>query len=108
MLEVPGVTVMRTGSIGAASTITLRGSSADEVRVFVDGVPVNIASGGAVDMSTLPLGDVERVEVYRGTSPLAFGESALGGVVSITTRTPGRRAPARAAGWARSARCSAT
>ncbi len=96
MREVPGVNVVRTGSIGAASTITLRGSNADQVRVFVDGVPVNIAAGGGVDVSTLPIGDVESVEVYRGSSPLAFGESAMGGVISITTRTPGQaRARAR-------------
>ena len=90
MREVPGVNVVRTGSIGAASTITLRGSNSDQVRVFVDGVPVNIVAGGGVDVSTLPIGDVESVEVYRGSSPLAFGESAMGGVVSITTRTPGQ------------------
>jgi len=96
MREVPGVNVVRTGSIGAASTITLRGANPDQVRVFVDGVPVNIAAGGGVDMSTLPIGDVESVEVYRGSSPLAFGESALGGVIAITTRTPGQtRARAR-------------
>jgi vitamin B12 transporter len=90
MREVPGVNVVRTGSIGAASTITLRGSNADQVRIYVDGVPVNIAAGGGVDVSTLPIGDVERVDVYRGSSPLVFGESALGGIISITTRTPGQ------------------
>ncbi len=89
LLEVPGVITTRTGSLGSYATISLRGSSPDEVRIYLDGVPLNGASGGAVDVSALPLGDVERVEVYRGTSPLAFGESALGGIVSITTRTPG-------------------
>jgi iron complex outermembrane receptor protein len=87
--EVPGVIVTRSGSLGAISTLALRGSNPDEVRVYLDGVPLNLAEGGAVDISTLPLGDVERVEVYRGSTPLAFGESALGGVISITTRTPG-------------------
>ena len=97
LLPVPGVTVTRTGSLGAFSTLTLRGANPDEVRVYVDGVPLGIAAGGGIDLSTLPLGDVERIEVYRGTTPLAFGESALGGVISITTRTPGaRRAAARA------------
>src|SRR6185312_9295622 len=89
LLQVPGVTVTRTGSSQAFSTITLRGSNPDQVAIYVDGVPLAIAQGGGVDVSTLPLGDVERVEVYRGTTPLVFGESALGGVVSITTRTPG-------------------
>ena len=62
----------------------------------MDGVPLNIAAGGGVDISTLPIGDVERVEVYRGSSPLAFGQSAMGGIVSITTRTPGETRGARA------------
>jgi outer membrane cobalamin receptor len=86
--EVPGVTIARTGSTVAFTSIALRGSNPDEVLVYVDGVPLNIAEGGGVDISTLPLGDVERVEVYRGSTPLAFGESALGGVISIITRTP--------------------
>jgi len=98
LLEVPGVTVTRTGSLGSFSTLTLRGANPDEVRMYLDGVPLNIAAGGAVDLSTLPLGDVERVEVYRGTTPLAFAESALGGVVSITTRTPGTTRSAARAG----------
>lgn len=98
LLEVPGVVVARTGSTTGFATLALRGSNPDEVLIYVDGVPLNIAEGGGVDISTLPLGDVERVEVYRGTTPLAFGEAALGGVVSITTRTPGAtRVQARAA-----------
>jgi iron complex outermembrane receptor protein len=99
LAEVPGVNVVRTGSLGKLTTITLRGSNPDQVRIFIDGVPVNIAAGGGVDVSTLPIGDVERVEVYRGASPLEFGESALGGIIAITTRTPGIvRAGARSGG----------
>ncbi|HVR02722.1 MAG TPA: TonB-dependent receptor [Polyangia bacterium] len=89
MTEVPGVTTTRTGALGSFTTLSLRGSNPDQVRFVIDGVPIAIAEGGAVDVSTLPLGDVERVEVYRGQAPLAFGESALGGIVSITTHTPG-------------------
>jgi outer membrane receptor protein involved in Fe transport len=98
LLEVPGVVVARTGSTTEFASLALRGSNPDEVLIYVDGVPLNIAEGGGVDISTLPLGDVERVEIYRGTTPLAFGESTLGGVVSITTRTPSTTpAQARAA-----------
>jgi vitamin B12 transporter len=89
MLEIPGVTTTRTGALGSFTTLSLRGSNPDQVRVFIDGVPIAIAEGGGVDLSTLPLGDVDRVEVYRGQAPLSFGESAMGGILSITTRTPG-------------------
>jgi iron complex outermembrane receptor protein len=98
MTEVPGVTTTRTGALGSFTTLSLRGSNPDQVRFVVDGVPLAIAEGGAVDVSTLPLGDVERVEVYRGQAPLAFGESAMGGIVSITTRTPGTPALGARAG----------
>src|SRR6185369_7259642 len=54
---------------------------------------------GGIDISTLPLGDVERIEIYRGTTPIAFPESAMGGIVSIVTRAPGeRRLTVRAGG----------
>lgn len=97
--EAPGVTVTRLGGLGAWSTLSLRGSTPDQVRVFLDGVPLNLAVGGAVDLSTVPLGDVERIEIYRGMTPIAFGESALGGVVSVTTRDPaGRRLTAELGG----------
>lgn len=99
LLEVPGANVTRRGGFGSFATVSLRGSNPDEVRIYIDGIPLNQAVGGAVDLSTLPLGDVERVEIYRGSTPIAFGESALGGVVSISTHTPGRtRATARAGG----------
>jgi|GEM_PF-644403 len=89
LLEVPGANVTRRGGLGAFATVSLRGSNPDEVRIYIDGVPLNQAVGGAVDLSMLPLGDVERIEVYRGSTPMRFGESSLGGVVSISTQTPG-------------------
>jgi iron complex outermembrane receptor protein len=86
--ELPGVTVTRMGGIGSVAQISLRGSTWNQVNVYVDGVQLNSGVGGGVDLSTLPIGDIERIEVYRGSSPIAFGSSALGGVVSITTRSP--------------------
>jgi iron complex outermembrane receptor protein len=89
--QVPGVTVTRSGGIGDFATVTLRGSNPDEVRIYVDGVPLNLAAGGGIDISTIPIGDVERIEIYRGTTPIGFAESALGGIIAITTRAPGAR-----------------
>ncbi len=88
LVEVPGVVVTRSGGVGDFATVSLRGSNPDEVSFYVDGVPLAVASGGSVDLSTLPLGDVERIEIYRGSTPIGFAESALGGIVSITTRAP--------------------
>ncbi len=81
-----GVRVTRLGGPAAFSTLSIRGSTADQVMVVLDGIPLNAAAGGPVDLSRLPLGNLERVEVYRGTVPARFGASAIGGAVVLTTR----------------------
>ncbi|MFH1529231.1 MAG: TonB-dependent receptor [Pseudomonadota bacterium] len=83
-----GVRVTRLGGPAAFSTLSIRGSTGDQVLVIIDGIPLNAAAGGAVDLSRLPLGNLERIEVYRGTVPLCLGASAIGGAVSLATRRP--------------------
>jgi iron complex outermembrane receptor protein len=86
--EQAGAVVTRLGGMGSTATVSLRGSTSNQVLVYVDGVPFNTATGGGVDLGAIPLGDVERIEIYRGMSPIGFGASAIGGVVSITTAMP--------------------
>jgi outer membrane receptor protein involved in Fe transport len=83
--ELPGVTVTRFGGLGTLATLSLRGSSANQVEVYFDGVPLSAASGEGVDISLFPAVDLGTVEVYRGMSPIAFGTSAMGGIVSLGT-----------------------
>ena len=83
--EQAGASVTRLGGLGSTATISLRGSTANQVLVYLDGVPLNSATGGGVDLGAIPLGDIERIEIYRGMSPIGFGASSIGGVVSLTT-----------------------
>ncbi len=86
-----GVRVTKLGGPASFSTLSIRGSTSDQVSVILDGIPLNSAAGGPVDLSRIPLGNIERVEIYRGTAPLLFGGSAIGGAVSVTTRTARNR-----------------
>ena len=43
------------------ATVSIRGGSPDQVLVLYDGVPVQGALTGAVDLSTVPLDGVEKV-----------------------------------------------
>jgi iron complex outermembrane receptor protein len=67
------------------ATLSLRGSSANQVEVYFDGVPLSAASGGGVDIGLIPVVDLDSVEVYRGMSPIVFGTSAMGGIVSLSS-----------------------
>ena len=80
-----GVQVRQSGGLGSFSTVSLRGSSSDQVMVFMDGVLLNDASGGGVDLSTISLSDVAAIEVYRGVTPVNFNKASIGGVVNIRT-----------------------
>ncbi len=80
-----GVQVRQSGGLGSFSSVSLRGSSSDQVMVFMDGIPLNDASGGGVDLSTISLSDVAAIEIYRGATPINFGSSSIGGVVNIRT-----------------------
>ena len=79
-----GVQVKRLGGLGAFSTVSIRGSSSEQVDVYLDGVPLNVALGGGVDLGNLPLAQIDQVEVYRGAGA---GGGGLGGAVHIRTRT---------------------
>ncbi len=75
---------------GVESTADLRGfntgSLATSALVVVDGVRVNEPDTGYVNFELIPLSDVERVEVIRGSSSALFGEGGLGGVINVATR----------------------
>ena len=90
--EAVGVSVRRYGGLGSYSAISIRGSTAEQVQIYLDGVPLNRATGGGVDLGSLPLHGVEVIDVYRGAVPGRFGGNSIGGVVHIRTRAArGRR-----------------
>ncbi len=68
-------------------TIQIRGSDADEVNVYLDGILLNnMRTGDAADLSIIPVENIESVEVLKGGNSALLGQGAFGGVVNITTR----------------------
>ncbi len=74
-----------------SSTISLRNLGAQRTLVLVDGlrwVNESSASGvsGAVDLNTIPLSVVERIEILADGASALYGSDAIGGVVNIITK----------------------
>lgn len=88
LLTVPGVHVREVNGKGQYTTVTMRGSTAAQVGIFIDGVLANLGGDTAVDLSTIPVKNVERIEVYRGYIPSRFGGTFMGGVINIVTKKP--------------------
>jgi len=93
----PGVNVKRYGGLGQLSTVSIRGSSSEQVLVLLDGIRLNTGEGGAVDFSTIPVESIEKIEVIRGGGATLYGSDAVGGVVNIVTRKADRPAALSAA-----------
>ncbi|MBN2041945.1 MAG: TonB-dependent receptor [Spirochaetes bacterium] len=84
-----GIQVRKAGGLGSFASVSIRGSTTEQVLVFIDGVLLNEASGGGVDLSNISLADVESIEIYRGITPLQFGMASIGGAINIRTRRTG-------------------
>ncbi|MBF0197215.1 MAG: TonB-dependent receptor [Planctomycetes bacterium] len=90
-----GTQVRRIGSEGSYATVSIRASSPNQVKVFMDGVPLSEGSGGGVDLSKISLDELERIEIYRGTAPAKFGVSPIGGAINLVTKRVGRQSQAQ-------------
>ncbi|HZV79884.1 MAG TPA: TonB-dependent receptor [Candidatus Binatus sp.] len=83
---VPGVLVRQTGTAGALQTVSLRGDSAAQTLILLDGRPVNEADTGVTDFTSMPLDGVATITVLEGGLSSRYGSGAIGGVVEITTK----------------------
>ncbi|MGC4088937.1 MAG: TonB-dependent siderophore myxochelin receptor MxcH [Polyangiaceae bacterium] len=80
-----GVSVRRSGGLGSDSRFSLNGLQDDQVRSFLDGVPLELRYPFNNGLANVPVNLVERVEIYRGVVPVRFGADALGGAVNLVT-----------------------
>jgi len=95
MQRMPEFSLFRRASSMVAHPTTqgaaLRGvkpSGTSRVLVLLDGVPLNDPFGGWILWQRLPLYEIERIELYRGTSAHVWGNYALSGAINIISRQP--------------------
>jgi len=88
LAQLPGLQLRRLGGAGDPAYAGIRGSSSQQVEVWVDGVPLNPLGSRSIDLSELSLDDYDRVEVWRGFSPADLGGAPIGGVIHLIS-SPG-------------------
>ena len=76
----------RNGGAGKVTSFFLRGEDSVNMVLMIDGVRAQTDAIGALQITDIPLGMVERVEILRGNASALYGEAAIGGVIQITTR----------------------
>ncbi|WP_394673265.1 TonB-dependent receptor [Limnobacter sp.] len=89
LAQQPGVQMSANGSYRSNTNVFLRGASATQTILLVDGVRVGSATSGGFSLETIPLESIERIEILRGAASALYGPDAVGGVIQIITRQAG-------------------
>jgi vitamin B12 transporter len=84
--EVPGLSVVQTGTPGQLTSVFMRGLPSQDMQVLLNGIPINQGLAGQFDFANLTTDDIDRIEVVRGPQSTIYGPRALAGVVQIFTK----------------------
>jgi vitamin B12 transporter len=86
LARLPGVEFQRNGGPGTTTGVFLRGSESRFTAVYIDGVRIDSQATGGAAWESIPVGQIDRIEVLRGPAAAVYGSDALGGVVQIFTK----------------------
>jgi iron complex outermembrane receptor protein len=75
-------------SFGGAALVSLRGLGASRTLVLVNGrrMPKAPLTGASNDLSMIPMGAIERIEILRDGASAIYGSDAIGGVINVILR----------------------
>ena len=74
------------GTLGSIKNLRIRNSTADQVLILLNGVPLSGSGKGAINLALIPTESVERIEIIQGSCSALYGANAVGGVVNIITK----------------------
>ena len=82
-----GVDVRQRGGNGMQTDISIRGGTADQIGVYIDGICISDAqTGHNVFSIPLEISDIERIEILEGPAGRTYGPSSMMGAINIITK----------------------
>ena len=87
---VPGI-VIRQNSAGKLTSLSMRGGNSGSTMIMIDGNPINDASSisSDIDLSSIPVDNIEKIEIIKGPVSASLGTSAMNGAINIITKKGG-------------------
>ncbi|MBI3730301.1 MAG: TonB-dependent receptor [Burkholderiales bacterium] len=81
-----GIEITRNGGPGTTASVFMRGGNNAQNVVLIDGVRIGSSTTGGATWSSIPLSQIERIEVVYGPLSSLYGADAMGGVIQIFTK----------------------
>ena len=82
-----GVDVRQRGNFGVQTDVSIGGGTFDQIAILLNGININNPQTGHLTADfPVSVSDIERIEIYDGTSARIFGSQALNGAINIITR----------------------
>ena len=85
--EVPGLSIVQTGTPGQLTSLFTRGLGSDQTQVLLDGIPINQGLAGLFNFADLVVDDIDRIEIVRGPQSTLYGPRALAGWCRFSRNT---------------------
>ena len=82
----PGIFIVP--DFGGGNGVQIQGLDSQYTLLLIDGSPVIGRQSGTLDLDRISIGNIEQIEIIKGSSSSLYGTDAIGGVVNlITSRT---------------------
>lgn len=86
-----GIRANEYGGTGSRSEISIRGANTSQTGIYIEGIPLNSAYGGAVNTGDIPVQLFSEARVYKSYSPLYLSGSHIGGAIDLSLPEPSRQ-----------------
>lgn len=87
LARIPGVNLVgEQVNIRGGSGFT--GGAGSRVMMLLDGLPYLQAQSGGIELNSLPMENLEQIEVIKGAASSLYGSSALNGIINVRTAWP--------------------
>ncbi|CAM1357918.1 TonB-dependent receptor [Tenacibaculum xiamenense] len=79
------INVRQSGGLGSRVNYSINGLSEKSIRFFIDGIPMEFY-GSSFSINTIPVSVIDKIEIYKGVTPIYLSNDNLGGAINLITK----------------------
>ncbi len=83
--ESPGIFIKDYGGLGGLKTISLRGTSSNQVVIALNDMPITSTSNPSFDLNELPINILSDIEIIKNGLSAYYGSNSIGGTINFRT-----------------------